>query len=230
MHKSAVPISLKSILLLSVLIVSCSSPIHDSKSKTESPAISKTEEIDTSYHEGDIVFQTSGSGQSLAIQLATKSPFSHCGIILRKGGQLMIFEAVQPVKFTPIDKWIKQGDDNYYVVKRLSKADSIINASTLNKMHEFAKQNEGKDYDLPFEWDDQKMYCSELVYKIYLNSAGIEIGKTAKMKDFDLTSPIVQKIMKQRYGEKVPMDQEVISPSAIFDSPLLFTVKEVNKP
>lgn len=31
--------------------------------------------------DGDIIFQTSLSGQSKAIQAATGSPYSHCGII-----------------------------------------------------------------------------------------------------------------------------------------------------
>lgn len=216
------------------LIVLCSCTEANNQltqlNETEKIEIKQEDKVDTNFREGDIIFQTSGSGQSLAIQLATKSPFSHCGVLLKKGNELMVFEAVQPVKFTPIDQWIQQGDDNYYVVKRLLNSDSVLQAATLMKMNEFAQQNLGKDYDLPFEWTDKKMYCSELVYKIYLKTTGIEVGKTAKMKDFDLTSPIVQKIMKQRYGENIPLDQLVISPSAIFDSPLLFTVKEVNKP
>ncbi len=211
---------------------SCTESNHGSNSAraTEKIEVTNDNNPDTNFREGDIIFQTSASGQSLAIQLATHSPFSHCGIILKKGNELMVFEAVQPVKFTPIDQWIERGDDHYYVLKRLHHADSILDDATLLEMHSFAKQNTGKEYDLPFEWTDKKMYCSELVYKIYLQGAGIEVGQTAKMKDFDLSSPIVKKIMKQRYGEKIPLEQVVISPSAIFDSPLLITVKEVNKP
>lgn len=214
------------------LFTFCSCSEANSKSTIRKEAakseVKENSSIDTNFREGDIIFQTSGSGQSLAIQLATKSPFSHCGIILKNGNELMVFEAVQPVKFTPIDQWIQRGDDNYYVVKRLQNADSVLQNTTLKKMHEFVKQNTGKDYDLPFEWTDQKMYCSELVYKIYLHATGIEVGKTAKMKDFDLTSPIVKKIMKQRYGEKLPLEQIVISPAALHDSPLLITIKETD--
>ncbi len=36
---------------------------------------------------GDIIFQTSRSGQSLPIQLATRSPWSHCGIVYVKDGK-----------------------------------------------------------------------------------------------------------------------------------------------
>lgn len=220
------------ILFLLISIISCAEEHPETSTKKKISAMNSIKEspVDTNFREGDIVFQTSGSGQSLAIQLATKSPYSHCGIILKKDNELMVFEAVQPVKYTPIEKWIEQGDNNYYVVKRLLKSDSVLQTSALKKMYEFAKQNEGKDYDLPFEWTDKKMYCSELVYKIYLHSTSLEVGETAKMKDFDLSSPIVKKIIKQRYGEKIPFEQTVISPSAIYDSPKLITVKEVNKP
>jgi hypothetical protein len=40
-----------------------------------------------------------------------------------------------------------------------------------------------------------------------------------------LTNEAVKKKMKERYGDKIPMDEIVISPAAIFDSELLKTVK-----
>jgi hypothetical protein len=52
---------------------------------------------------GDIIFQTSLSTQSKAIQLATNSPYSHCGIIYKDGEKFYVFEAVQPVKKTPLN-------------------------------------------------------------------------------------------------------------------------------
>jgi hypothetical protein len=60
---------------------------------------------------------------------------------------------------------------------------------------------------------------------VYQRAAGVQIGKLQKLKDFDLTNESVRKIMKKRYGSKIPLDQPVISPSAIFDSELLITVK-----
>ena len=59
--------------------------------------------------EGDIIFQTSRSSQSLAIQRATKSQYSHMGIIFREGDETLVYEAVQPVRKTPLAAWIKRG-------------------------------------------------------------------------------------------------------------------------
>ncbi len=180
---------------------------------------------DEALKNGDLIFQTSLSSQSKAIQLATKSKYSHCGIIYLEGSSFYVFEAIQPVKKTPLDKWIKRGQNGKYVVKRLKNADQVLTPATLAKMKRAGDKFNGKDYDLTFEWSDDKIYCSELIWKIYQRAAGIEIGKLAKISTFDLSSEPVKQKMKERYGDKIPMDETVISPAAIFDSDLLLTVK-----
>lgn len=178
-----------------------------------------------SIKNGDLIFQTSLSGQSKAIQLATKSKYSHCGIIYRYGNTFYVFEAIQPVKRTPLDKWIARGQDGKYVIKRLKNADKVLTTATLTKMKQVGSTFEGKNYDLTFEWSDDKIYCSELIWKIYQRATGLEIGKLEKLSDFDLTNEAVQQKMKERYGNNIPANETVISPAAIFDSELLTTVK-----
>jgi len=175
--------------------------------------------------EGDLIFQTSLSRQSQAIQLATKSRYSHCGLIYKDGKDYYVFEAVQPVKRTPLDKWIARGKDGKYVIKRLKNADQVLTPATLAKMKQIGDKFKGKNYDLTFEWSDDKIYCSELIWKIYQRTTGLEIGKLEKLSDFDLTNEAVKMKMKERYGDKIPMNEIVISPVAIFDSELLKTVK-----
>ncbi len=174
--------------------------------------------------DGDIIFQTSHSGQSLAIQLATKSPYSHCGIIFFKNGKAQVLEAVQPVKVTPLSKWIKRGDGSHYVIKRLITHKEDLNPAVIKRMHSIGSELVGKNYDLYFGWNDDKIYCSELVWKIYKRGVGIEVGQLKKLKDFDLSSPVVKNILKKRYGNKIPYNETVISPEGIFNSNKLYTV------
>jgi uncharacterized protein YycO len=174
---------------------------------------------------GDLIFQTSLSRQSKAIQLATKSKFSHCGIIYKEGNDYYVFEAIQPVKRTPLEKWIARGQDGKYVIKRLKNADQVLTPMVIIKMKQIGNQFNGKNYDLTFEWSDDKIYCSELIWKIYQRATGIEIGKLEKLGSFDLTNEAVKKKMKERYGDKIPTEEIVISPASIFDSEFLTTVK-----
>lgn len=222
--KTIIILSILSLLILSFFIAK--RKFYDPKhrieiAKTEVKKLTENDEIKN----GDIIFQTSLSGQSKAIQLATKSNYSHCGIIYKIKGQFYVFEAIQPVKNTPLDKWIARGKDGNYVIKRLKNADKVLTTNTLDKMKNEGEKFKGKNYDLTFEWSDDKIYCSELVWKIYQRAAGIEVGKLEKLSDFDLSNEAVMKKMKQRYGDKIPINEIVVSPAAIFDSELLKTVK-----
>lgn len=174
---------------------------------------------------GDLIFQTSLSSQSKAVQLATKSKYSHCGIVYQEGSKFYVFEAVQPVKRTPLQQWIARGQGGKYVVKRLKNADQVLTPAVLQKMKQIGDQFKGKKYDLTFEWSDDKIYCSELIWKVYQRATGLEIGKLEKLSSFDLSSDAVKKKMKERYGDKVPLEEPVISPAAVFESDLLVTVK-----
>ncbi len=176
------------------------------------------------FSNGDVIFQQSLSSQSKAIQLATKSPYSHVGILYNKKGDWYVLEAVQPVKITLLSEWQQQGKGNHYVVKRLKNADKLLTASVFQKMELNARKYLGKPYDLYFGWSDDKIYCSELVYKLYKETLGIELGKVQKLCDFDLSHEAVKKKLKERYGNKIPCDEKVISPGAIFDSEQLVEV------
>ena len=71
---------------------------------------------------------------------------------------------------------------------------------------------------------DERIYCSELVWKIYKEALDIEIGELETLEDFDLTDKAVKQKLKERYGNNIPQNEKVISPVAMFESPLLETV------
>jgi uncharacterized protein YycO len=173
---------------------------------------------------GDIIFQTSTSGQSKAIQIATGSKYSHMGIIYKQGDDYYVYEAVQPVKLTPLNEWIDRGEKGQFVVKRIKSSDSLLTPETLTKMKQIGEKYRGKDYDLYFEWSDSKIYCSELVWKIYKEAVGLEIGILEKLGDFNLTDKQVKQKLTERYGDDIPKDELVISPVSMFNSDQLITV------
>jgi hypothetical protein len=180
-----------------------------------------------SFQEGDVVFQSSHSSQAKAIQLATNSPYSHCGIIFKeKNGAFVVYEAVQPVKKTPLQQWIDQGHGQYYVVRRLKNAPTVLTPEIIGKMKKDFLQYEGKNYDLYFGWSDDRIYCSELVWKLYKNTTQLEVGEKQLLKEFDLSHPLVKMKLKERYKDAIPYEEPVISPAAIYQSPLFETVAD----
>ena len=74
---------------------------------------------------GDIIFQVSRSSQSKAIQLATHSDYSHTGMLVIRNKKPYVFEAVGPVKYTPLKQWIAHGEKGKYVVRRVEGGLSV---------------------------------------------------------------------------------------------------------
>jgi len=176
--------------------------------------------------EGDIVFQTSRSRQSRAVQEATRSEWSHCGVLVRRDGNWQVFEAVQPVKATPLAEWIARGRGNKFAVKRLKESVRKLSKTDLVRMDSVGRTLAGKPYDALFGWSDERIYCSELVWKIYRRALGVDVGVVQKLSDFDLSSPAVRNLLEKRYGRNPPLQDSVVSPVAIFRSPDLEAVFE----
>ena len=112
----------------------------------------------------------------------------------------------------------------FFVIKRLKNANELLTTQTLDKMKLVAREFKGKNYDMYFNWSDENIYCSELIWKIYKRAAGIEIGKLETLRDFDLNNPVVKQVMYERYGSQIPLNDTVISPISIFNSDQLETL------
>jgi len=170
---------------------------------------------------GDLIFQTSLSGQSRALQIATRSRWSHMGMIWQRDGALYVFEAVQPVRFTPLQEWIERGQSGEYVIKRLRRSRRRLSLERWREMEKFAQHFLGYDYDMYFHWSDEQMYCSELIWKLFYRCTDIQVGDLQKIADFDLSHPAVKQKLRERYGESIPLNETVISPAEMIQSPKL---------
>lgn len=176
---------------------------------------------------GDIIFQTSKSSQSKAIQIASNSIYSHVGIIYRIENEFYVFEASSKVKLTPLDEWINNGVGKKYVVKRIKDYEKTLTQNTLKNMKSIGEKFKAKNYDKYFNWSDNEIYCSELVWKIYKRAANIELGKLEKLSDLNLNKEVIDQLNK-RYKGKVPYNQLLITPAQIFNSDKLITISENN--
>jgi hypothetical protein len=185
-----------------------------------------SESGDYQHRDGDIIFHISKSNQSMAIQLPTKSKYSHVGIVFLRDGAPYVVEAVQPVKPTPLRDWVARGERGHFVVKRLRDAERELTPDKIKKMKQIAHAFDGREYDYYFEWTDKRIYCPELVWKVYDRGADIKVGASRTMIDFDLSHPVVQAKVRERFGDNIPLNEKVVSPADIFNSPALETVYE----
>jgi hypothetical protein len=171
--------------------------------------------------DGDLVFQQSSTAQSTAIRILTHSNWTHVGVVRMLSKGPMVLEASSKVQLTSFDSFAARGK---IAVKRLRDVETVSEAAR-KKMQQLGQAYLGRPYDVYFRWDDARLYCSELVFKLFQKAAGIEIGRVQKFSDFDLSNPEVQALIKKRYGNSpVPMDEPVVSPASMYSDPKLRTV------
>jgi hypothetical protein len=182
--------------------------------------LSQTMSSQSDFKNGDLIFIVSTSGQGKAIQLATKSKFTHVGVIFIENGKPMVYHAVEPVSKNTVEEFTAMSADGKYAIKRL-KDQSVLNKDAVQAMLSQAKSELGKHYDLAFNWGDNELYCSEFVWKLYQNQLHLSIGQLRPLKDFDLSHPIVKAKLKERYGNNIPLEEKMISPGDMFNSVLV---------
>ncbi len=164
-------------------------------------------------HSGDVVLQTSRSGQSEAIQRATKSPYSHVGIVEVTDEGAFVIEAIGKVSRTPWKAWKRRGLGGKVTILRPHGLDVDTTARVVGQ----ARALLGKRYDAKFGWGDDRIYCSELVYKAFERGAGVKAGRLQRVRDLDLT--LIEKAVVARYG-KIPWDLELVTPDSVAHAPV----------
>lgn len=126
---------------------------------------------------GDLIFQESCSGGvSDAIKGVTSSVegynFTHVGIVwIDQKKDTFVIEATHPVvSVTSLQNYLYPKDERdcppKAVVARLNKQYLSLIPKAINE----ALKHIGKEYDYAFILDNDKYYCSELIYDIFLKA------------------------------------------------------------
>lgn len=149
------------------------------------------------------------------------------GVFFKVSGRAFVFEAVNPVRKTPLETWIAHGRGRRYAVKRLRAAESTLTADAIGKMQKLGRSWLGRPYDLRFQWDDGSLYCSELVFKLFDRGASVRLGKLERAADMNLNDPLVQKAVKKRFtGVEFNPNEVVVTPDSIFNDDQLVDVTQ----
>jgi len=157
---------------------------------------------------GDIIFQSlSGSELGAVIESATKSPYSHCGIVTKQGDAWMVLEAIGPVQEIPLAYWILRGKNMKYDVYRL---DDRYQAKIPNII-ENARSYLGRPYDIQYQFDDDKIYCSELIFKAFKKATTEDLGKVVKLGALDWKDH--EEFIRRITGGDLPLNRLMITPA-----------------
>jgi len=148
------------IILLSLFCIACGNNLTKENS-------------DFQLKVGDILFQDLDSSPLCdAIELVTPgykgANFSHIGLIVSEAGELKVLEALPPkVMLTTIDDFLTRSFDKNgspkVIVGRLKNQYKSSVSSAIN----LAKEKLGVKYDKVFLLNNERYYCSELIYEAF---------------------------------------------------------------
>jgi uncharacterized protein YycO len=178
--------------------------------------------------QGDVLFQQLPNPPGLdlvdAIEGATGSPYSHCGMVLWHDNQWQVIEAVGPVMIVPIEAWKARGRGKNFWAYRLNEASQKFIPAALTAM----KRDLGKPYDPRYRFDDKAIYCSELIYRGWQAATGKGLGKTVALQELNW-QPYRKVIVAIEGTEEIPLTREMITPRDLAKAPELTLVWPVAK-
>lgn len=177
-----------------------------------------------SFRSGDLVFQAGGDGEmSRAIEESTNGGFTHVGIIERSGDSLFVLEATprNGVTRTPFKEFADSSAHDsegkpliaVYRVKNLPKA---LKDSAVVRAHRYL----GRPYDFFYTPGTDSLYCSELVWEVFLDAEGGHIFQSVPMnfKGADGAIDPFWAELYARHGRRVPQGEPGTNPNDLSKS------------
>ncbi len=160
---------------------------------------------------GDLLFSNLSCDEGLAIQTSTKSPFTHIGMVHIKDHKHYIIEAHGFVKLTPLSFWIDNCHNKIAVGRVLREYASIAEVASCKALAFL-----GRPYNDYYEFTDQKLYCSSLIY--YSFKLANQDEDFFPLKPMNFTDAI--DMWKEYFGaRKIPQGEPGLSPATIYNSP-----------
>ena len=143
---------------------------------------------------GDIVLITSTSPQAKAIAAATRSPFTHTGVVVVEDGKPFVYEAAAKVQKTALASFLKRAKPGSLALRRVPDLDDARAA----KVVAAARAKLGTPYDLAFSTTNDALYCSEYV-RVVFAAAGVDVGAVEHVRDLDVNAQPVRALIGARW-------------------------------
>ena len=179
----------------------------------------------TDWRDGDLIFHDSGgSSQTEAIFSATGSRFTHVGIVRLTQNGPVVVEAIGPVQETPLEEFKERGVGGRYAVYRMRH----FSPQQAKRVLTAAKRYYGRPYDPFFRLDDERIYCSELIWKAF-HAVGLDLGETQRFASLNVGNEAVRALFLKRWRQHpdckkaedaqacwaIMQDQRIVTPASL---------------
>jgi hypothetical protein len=163
---------------------------------------------------GDLIYLALKGVAGGAISNSSGSIASHIGIVtVQADGVLRVIHAYGRVREEPLERFLAKGTGPY-AVNRFPFVTSADRAAFVAGARGFL----GWPYDRKYRIDNRSLYCSELVYRAFLDGNG-RVPVALTPMDFESAGEEVYEFWKRFFQGDVPQGEPGISPGAYLESP-----------
>lgn len=162
---------------------------------------------DFTFQDGDLVFQSCPGALCRVIEGVTESPLSHVGMVQGQGVKRTVIEAYAPVGEVPLDEFLARSRGAVVVLRFGPQLANHVDAIQA-EMRTFY----GRPYDARYRWDDEAIYCTELVHKAVLRVTGVELAPRVRLGD--LRYQPYEAYIQGREG-RLPLQRRLSTPAGM---------------
>lgn len=163
--------------------------------------------------EGDLVYIALKGAAGGAISDSSGSVASHIGIVTLHPDGPRVIHSYGRVREEPLARFLAKGTGPH-AVNRFAYPDH----ATRDAVVEGARRFLGWPYDRKYRIDNRELYCSELVYRAFLDGAGLVPVALTPM-DFRPDLPEVWAFWVRFFQGDVPQGEPGIAPGDYLESP-----------
>lgn len=114
------------------------------------------------FKSGDVLLVSLNCYTCALIERSTNGPYSHSGLIIKRGKQVYVAQALGPVHMLELSTFLAQTKPGTLVAHLRPQ-----NSFSLNDIERAYAHFEGTPFDRDYLWDDEKLYCSEFIAKFF---------------------------------------------------------------
>ncbi|WP_290703757.1 YiiX/YebB-like N1pC/P60 family cysteine hydrolase [Amphritea sp.] len=173
--------------------------------------------------EGDLIFSSIDLLVCRQVARETGSWSSHVGFAIKENNQWMIVESKVPfVCKTPLRRFLQRTRHGQIVVRRLKQP---LSDDQIKNIKQLASNHIGKLYHPGFDFNSDRQFCSKLVYLIYKEAIGVELGTVQTLEQLLNQNPQARiGLWYFWYFGNIPWNRKTLSPASQLQDQQLQTV------
>jgi hypothetical protein len=175
---------------------------------------------------GDVIFIRVGGFLYGRVAAATGSWTSHVGVLHHcEDGRWWVAESAIPrARLTPLDRFLARSERGLFAIRRLRGG---LTPEQEGKLVAAADRRLGAWYDLGFNYDSRRQFCSKFVHSVYAEALGFGPGRVERFSKLISEQPDhALGFWRWWFAGRIPLRRRTVTPASQAVDPRFVTIAE----